>query len=258
VSVNPRVATSYLLREAPSAGAFGTARLHGSFGTGIREPNGFDLAFTNNPHLKPEKNISFDAGIEQRFIADRAIFDVTYFYNRFKDQIVVLGGSLTNLSSFTSDNLANSRAQGLETSLRLRPLRSLELSACYTWLDTSILAIDGSTLVSSPFHVGQPLLRRPRSSASYNVTWRHRRLTLNTNAFIRGATLDLEPNFAASTFPNPGYVLANAGFSYQLPRGLEIHGKLNNFTNEKYEDVFGFPSLRLNFLAGIRFQFPSK
>ena len=258
VSVNPRVATSYLLREAPSADAFGTTRLHGSFGTGIREPNGFDLAFTNNPHLKPEKNISFDAGIEQRFIADRAIFDVTYFYNRFKDQIVVLGGSLTNLSSFTSDNLANSRAQGLETSLRLRPLRSLDLSAGYTWLDTSILALDGSTLVSSPFEVGQPLLRRPRSSASYNITWRHRRLTLNTNAFIRGATLDLEPNFAASTFRNPGYVLANAGFSYQLPRGLEIHGKLNNFTNEKYEDVFGFPSLRLNFLAGIRYQFPSK
>jgi outer membrane receptor protein involved in Fe transport len=137
-------------------------------------------------------------------------------------------------------------------------LRSLDLSAGYTWLDTSILALDGSTLVSSPFEVGQPLLRRPRSSASYDITWRHRRLTLNTNAFIRGATLDLEPNFAASTFRNPGYVLANAGFSYQLPRGLEIHGKLNNFTNEKYEDVFGFPSLRLNFLAGIRYQLPSK
>ena len=258
VSVNPRIATSYLLREAPSADTFGTTRLHGSFGTGIREPNGFDLAFTNNPRLKPEKNISFDAGIEQRFIADRAIFDVTYFYNRFKDQIVVLGGSLTNLSSFTSDNLANSRAQGLETGLRLRPLRSLELSASYTWLDTSILALDGSTLASSPFRAGQPLLRRPRSSASYNITWRLRRLTLNTNAFIRGTTLDLEPNFAASTFPNPGYVLANADFSYQLPRGLEIHGKLNNFTNEKYEDVFGFPSLRLNFLAGIRYQFPTK
>jgi len=266
VKVNPRIATSYLLREAPSAESLGATRFHGSFGTGIRAPNGFDLAFTNNPLLKPEKSISFDAGVEQRFLSDRAIFDVTYFYNRYKDQIVVLGGSLTNLSTFTSDNLANSRAQGLETSLRLRPLRSLDVSAEYTWLGTSILALDGSTLVQTPFRVGQPLLRRPRSSAAYNITWHHRRLTLNTNAYIRGGTLDVEPNDATFAcqlgapclFHNPGYVLANAGFSYQLPRGLEIHGKLNNFANQKYEDVFGFPSLRLNFLAGIRYQFPSK
>ena len=266
VKVNPRIATSYLLREAPSAESLGATRLHGSFGTGIRAPNGFDLAFTNNPHLKPEKSISFDAGVEQRFLSDRAIFDVTYFYNRYKHQIVVLGGSLTNLSTFSSDNLANSRAQGLETTLRIRPLRSLEVSASYTWLDTAILALDGSTLVGSPLEVGQPFLRRPRNFAGYNLTWRHRRLTLNTNAFIRGATLDVEPNdgtFACQLgfqclFRNPGYVLANAGFSYEFPRGLEIHAKLNNFANQKYEDAFGFPALHLNFLAGIRFHFPSK
>jgi outer membrane cobalamin receptor len=266
VKLNPRIAASYLLCEAPSDDSVGATRLHGSFGTGIRAPNGFELAFTDNPRLKPEKNISFDAGVEQRFFADRAVLDVTYFYNRYKHQIVVLGGSLTNLSTFSSDNLANSRAQGLETTLRIRPLRSLEVSASYTWLDTAILALDGSTLVGSPLEVGQPFLRRPRNFAGYNLTWRHRRLTLNTNAFMRGATLDVEPNdgtFACQRgfqclFRNPGYVLANAGFSYEFPRGLEIHAKLNNFANQKYEDAFGFPALHLNFLAGIRFHFPSK
>jgi len=264
--VNPRVATSYLLREAPSDTALGTTRIHGSFGTGIRAADGFAIAFTNNPKLKPEKSMSGDAGIEQRFFADRAIFDVTYFYNRYKDQIVTLGGSLTNLSTFTSDNLANSRAQGLETSLRLRPLRSLDISAQYTWLNTSILALDRSDTVLAPLEVGQPFLRRPRSSAGYNITWHHGRLMLNTNAFIRGATLDVEPNdgtFACQLglqclFRNPGYVLANAGFAYQLPRGVEIHATLNNLANQKYEDAFGFPALRLNFLTGIRFHFPSR
>ena len=97
---------------------------------------------------------------------------------------------------------------------------------------------------------------------------------LNTNAFIRGATLDVEPNdgtFACQLpdpsrpgqnlqclFRNPGYVLANAGFAYDLPRGVEIHATLNNLANQKYEDVFGFPALHLNFLTGIRFRFPSK
>jgi outer membrane cobalamin receptor len=266
VKVNPRIAVAYLLRQSSTGEAFGASRLHGSFGTGIRAPNGFDLAFTNNPKLKPEKNISFDAGIEQRFLSDRAVLNVTYFYNRFKDQIVVLGGNLQNLSTFTSDNLANSRAQGLETSLRLRPFRSLELAAQYTWLNSAILALDGSTLVQSPFAVGQPLIRRPRSSAAYNLTWRHKRLMLNTNVIIRGGVLDIEPNdgtFACTLgfpclFRTSGYVVANAGFSYELPGGLEIHGRLNNFTNEKYEEVLGFPALHLNFMTGIRFYFPPR
>jgi outer membrane cobalamin receptor len=266
VKFNPRVAVAYLLRSSNSASRIGAARLHGSFGTGIRAPNGFDLAFTNNPKLKPEKSISFDAGIEQRFFDDRAVFDVTYFYNRFKDQVVVLGGNLQNLSTFSSDNLANSRAQGLETSLRLRPFRSVELAAEYTWLDSTILALDGSTLVQTPFKVGQPLLRRPRSSAGYNITWRHQRLMLNTNGYIRGGVFDVEPNdgtFACSLgfpclFRSGGYVLMNAGFSYELPKGLEIHGRLNNFLNQKYEEALGFPALHLNFMTGIRFHFPAR
>jgi outer membrane cobalamin receptor len=263
---NPRITAAYLLRDAASSDSIGATRVHGSFGTGIRAPGGFDLAFTNNPALKPERSISFDAGVEQRFFNERAIFDVTWFYNRYKDQIVVLGGSLTNLSTFTSDNLANSRALGLETTLHLRPVRSIDLSAQYTWLDSEILALDGSTLVNTPFEVGQPLLRRPRESASYNITWTHHRLMINTNAFIRGAVFDVEPNdgtFACSfglpcLFRTKGYVLANAGFTYALPAGVEIYGRLNNFLNQKYEESLGFPALHLNFLAGIKLHVPSR
>lgn len=264
--INPRIATAFVVREAPGDRRFGATRLHGSFGTGMRPPNGFELAFTDNPRLKPERNISFDSGIEQRFFSDRAIFDVTYFYNRFKDQIVTLGGNLSNLSTFSSDNLANARAQGLEMSLRLRPTRSLDVSAEYTWLDTAILALDGSNQVLAPLQVGQPFLRRPRSSAGYNITWHYRRLMFNTNASIRGPVLDVEPNdgtFACvlglpCLFRNPGYVLANAGFAYQLPRGIEIHGVVKNLANQKYEEVLGFPSLRLHFLAGVRYQFGAR
>jgi len=266
VKVSPRVSTAFLLRDPSNSEAVGATRLHSSLGTGIREPNGFELAFTNNPKLKPEQSISFDGGIEQRLFSDRATFDITYFYNRYNDQIVVLGGSLTHLSTFTSDNLANSRAQGIESTLRLRPYRPLEVSMQYTWLDSEILALDHSSTVSAPFEVGQPLLRRPRESGSFNVTWRRHRLTLNTNAYIRGQVFDLEPNLGAFActlglpcfFNAKGYILANAGFSYQLPGGVEMHGQLNNLLNQQYEAAFGFPALRLNFLAGLRFQIPSR
>ena len=257
---NPRLSATFLAREGSGASRLGATRLHGSFGTGIRAPSGFELAFTNNPRLKPEKSLSFDAGVEQRFLEDRAVLDVTYFHNRFKDQIVVLGGSLSNLSSFISDNLANARARGVETSVRLRPVRSLDLAANYTRLDSAILALDGATISQSPFEVGQPLLRRPRNSGSLNATWHHGRLMLNLNGNWRTQVLDVEPSFGAfgGLFPNKGYFLANAGFAYRLPRGVELYGRLNNFLNRKYEEALGFPALHLNFLAGVKLTFPAE
>ncbi len=259
--LSPRASMAYLLREASGgSGALGLTRLHASAGSGIRAPDAFELAFTNNPHLKPEKSISFDAGVEQRFFGDRATWDVTYFYNRFKDQIVSLGGSLTSLSSFESDNLSNSRAQGVETSFRVRPWRSIQLTGSYTRLSTEILALDGTTLAQTPFLVGQPLLRRPRNSASTDVTWWHGRLMLDLNSYIRGPVLDVEPNLGATAgvFRNKGYVLANGGFSYRVHRDLEVYGRLNNLLNQKYEESFGYPALHLNFLAGVRFNFPAE
>ena len=116
--VNPRGAIGYLLRQGGAQSMWGDTRLHASGGTGIRPPDGFELGFTDNPHLKPERSITTDAGVEQNLFGDRAVVDVTYFYNRFRDQIVTLGSTLQNLSKFTSDNLNNSRRQGVEFSLR--------------------------------------------------------------------------------------------------------------------------------------------
>jgi outer membrane cobalamin receptor len=258
VQANPRISAAYLAREEGGGGAFGSTRVHGSFGTGIRPPDGFELAFTDNPELQPERNISFDAGVEQALFDSRAIVDVTYFLNRFRDQIVTLGGSLANLSEYTSDNLKNSRAQGLEFTLRLRPVHSLELTGAYTFLDTDVLALDGSSEANAPYTVGQPLLRRPRHSGSYGVTWNYRRLTLNTTAYIRGETLDVEPAFGQPFFANPGYVRADAGFAYRLFGGVEVYGRLNNLLNRKYEENLGYPALRLNFMAGMKFRIPSE
>jgi outer membrane receptor protein involved in Fe transport len=263
--VDPRVSAAYLARQS-RAGSVGMTRIHTSFGTGIRPPDGFELGFTNNPELKPERSISYDAGVEQRFMDDKVVFDTTYFYNDYKDQIVTLGGTFANLSTFSSANIANSRAYGLESSIRLRPIRSLELTAEYTWLNTAILALNGSTGVQLPFNVGEQLLRRPRNSAGYNAMWHYRRLMLNSNTSIRGSELDIEPNYGSyactlglqCVFSNKGYVDANAGFAYTFPHGVEFYGRINNLLNEKYEESFGYPSLHLNFMTGIKINFPSR
>jgi outer membrane cobalamin receptor len=255
VKFNPRVSVAYFPYDGDSDGILGRTRIHGSFGTGIRPPDGFELAFTNNPELMPEKSVSYDAGVEQSLFANLAVVDFTYFFNRFDDQIVTLGGSMQNLSSYTSDNLKNSRAQGFEVAFRVNPTRSLGLAGQYSFVDSTVLALDGSSEANSPYQVGQPLLRRPRHSASYSVTYSYRRLTLSTNAYIRGAVLDGEPAYGYPFYKNKGYTRADAGISYRLPKGVEIYGRLNNFLNQKYEEVLGYPALRLNFMAGMKFNF---
>jgi outer membrane receptor protein involved in Fe transport len=254
-----------MLRES-HGGALDGTRLHATFGTGIRPPDGFNLAFTNNPHLKPETSISFDAGIEQRFFHNKAVLDVTYFNNHFENQIVTLGGSLTNLSSFVSDNLGNSRAQGGEVSFHFQPLRSLQMSVEYTLDDTAVLSLNGSSLALAPLQVGQQLVNEPRNSAGYNITWRHRNLMLNTNAYIRGPVLDVEPNYGLGAceidlpclFQDKGYVRVDGGFSYRLPKGVEIYGRMDNMLDQKYEEVLGYPSLPFNFIAGVRITVPGR
>ena len=71
------------------------------------------------------------------------------------------------------------------------------MSVEYTRDNTAVLSLNGSSLALAPLQVGQQLFRRPRNSGAYNLTWRHGNLMLNTNAYIRGPVLDVEPNDGA-------------------------------------------------------------
>ena len=52
-------------RRRPRAAAFGWTRLHAAAGTGIRPPDALEIAFTDNPNLKPERSRSVEAGVDQ-------------------------------------------------------------------------------------------------------------------------------------------------------------------------------------------------
>ena len=252
--LNPKLAAGYVLREG--------LRLHASAGTGIRPPSGFDLAFTNNPNLKPERTASADAGIEQRLFHNRVSLDATYFYNRYYDLIVTLGGSLANLSSYQSANLANSQAQGGEFAVRIRPARWISLSGSYMLLDSQILSLNGSTgLAPEYFQVGQPLLRRPRNSGTMVAAFVRGKFSADVTGYFRGTVLDVEPNYGASAglFYNPGYANFGLNVNYALPHGVTLYGNLRNALNWHYEEAFGYPSPLLNFVSGVKWTFsPSK
>ncbi len=244
--VNPKLSAAYAAK--------GGTRLHASFGMGLRPPSGFELAFTNNPGLRPERTRSFDAGISQT-VGKMLQVDATYFYNRYYDLIVTLGGSLSTLSHYKSDNLANSRAQGAEFSARLRPARWVLITGSYTLLETRILSLDGSdNKAPSPFAVGQQLTRRPENSGNVVATFTHGRVAADVTGYFRGTTLFEEPSFGASSglFWDPGFANLGVNVNYALGHGVSAYGHLRNALNKNYEEIYGFPSPKLNFVAGLK------
>jgi outer membrane cobalamin receptor len=245
--VNPKLAGTYMLRSA--------TRLHASVGTGIRPPAGNDLAFSNNPDLQPERNFSYEAGVEQRFLANRASLDATWFHNHYSDLIVSSGGSLSRLTAFSTDNLASSRMEGVELTAGYRPARWLTLGGSYTWLETEVLAVQGGSFAQKYFYIGEPLVRRPKHSGSMVTTFQYRHLSANIVGYFRGETLDTEPSFgiSAGVFRNPGYQNVGVNINYALPHGLTVYANLRNALNQHYEEVYGYPSPLLNFVSGVKF-----
>ena len=248
--VNPKLAATYVLRST---------RLHSSFGTGIRPPAGLELAFTNNPALKPERTASFDFGVEQRVFGDKLSLDATYFYNRFYDLIVSLGGNLAVLSAFQTDNLSNARAQGAELSARYRPARWISVTGSYTYLASEVLSLNGSTgLAPIPFSVGQELIRRPANSGSFVSTFSRGRVSANVTGYFRGSDLDVDPTYGASAglYPCRGFVDMGVNLNLRLGAGLTAYGNLRNALNQSYEEVLGYPAPKLNFVAGLKWALP--
>jgi outer membrane cobalamin receptor len=238
--LNPRISGAYRLDA--------TTNLHGSFGTGIRPPGGMELAFTNNPDLQPERTESYDVGIERRLLKDRLSLDATWFRNRYKDMIVPLGGALSGLFPYSSGNLGNARAEGVEASARIKPLSWFSATGNYMWLETAALALSGSGgLIQQTYYLGQPLLGRAKQSGSAVVTFHYQRIDANLVGYFRGRSLGSDPNFW-----NPGYKNIGINVNYRVKGNITVYANLRNALDERYDEVYGYPSPLLNVVAGVK------
>jgi outer membrane cobalamin receptor len=253
LSANPKISAAWFLRSDPGT----STKLRAAAGTGIRPPDGFETAFTDNPSLKPERSRSAEAGIDQALSGGRILVEATAFVNEYDDLIVAVGSFLES-SRFRTDNISNARARGLELAAtgRTQMGRGIDLTArvAYTLLDTEVLAVDGGGGAPPPFTVGDPLIRRPRHQVSLDLGLNRGRLA----AFVRGGgrsrTLDVEPSFGTfgGLFHAPGYSAWTAGGSWRLLRRIDVFGRIENLFDRSYEEALGFPALGRSAHVGLR------
>ncbi|MCC7243827.1 MAG: TonB-dependent receptor [Acidobacteria bacterium] len=252
-SVNPKVAVSWMVVGDP-ASSRGWTRIHAAAGTGIRPPDAFEIAFTDNAGLKPERSTSADFGVAQVLAGGAVQFDVTAFGNRYDDLIISVGRSFSGVSRWQTDNISNARARGVEASAAWRPTAALSVQGAYTFLSTAVLAVDGSRDAPPPYTVGDPLLRRPRHQVSVDATWSRGRLGAFAQFMQRGATRDAEPAYGPTggLYRNPSYHVANLGASWRLGRMVTLQARGQNLFDAGYEEVLGFPAPRRTAYAGVR------
>jgi vitamin B12 transporter len=218
--------------------------LHASVATGFSPPSSQDVIFRVNQFdpLRPEKDVGWDAGVEQRFWNKRIAAGATYFHN-----------DLTNLIGFNglfnTLNLGAARTQGIETELRATPIVDLTLSASYTYLDAEKTSSADINQLQ-----GARLPRRPRNEVyvSGSYLWFKK---LRTTISAKWVNAREELNFGAPNFDIEDYNFVNFAAEYEINNHMSIFGRIDNLTNEHYAEVFGFPALGRAAYGGVKIRF---
>lgn len=227
-------------------------RLRGGAGTGFRAPTLNDLFFPgfSDKTLKPEKSLSYDAGVDQQLFDKRLRVGLTYFQNNFSDLISFVG--IATPPFVKGVNAGKARAAGIELTADADILDTLRASLNYTYTDSKILARN------------QLIPREPRHRWNAVLTWEPmRRLTVFTEAHIvseqwESTATGADPRLGVF---NSGHTRIDVGGTWRLMnryafiQSVDLIARVQNVLNEGYAEVRGFPALGINGLVGLRASF---
>ena len=254
----PRVALTLLALRGGDV--FSGTRLRFSYATGFKEPR-LEETFAGPPYsvpnstLKPERNRAFEAGLLQNLFGNKYAFTATYFNNLYYDRIDYATNPVTGIGQYV--NVDKSFAQGAEIELQGKILPKLFLNTAYTYTSTEILQAPVCTPANfcdpTVLGAGQPLLRRPKHSATTLLTYSGKRWGANLAGSFVGRRKDSDflgfgINHAA------GYARVDMGGWYSLTSRVTAYATLQNALDKQYQEVVGYPALGANFRAGMRFR----
>ena len=231
--LSPRIGMNYR--------ATSSTRLRGGYSEGFKLPSMASLGdpVIGNSGLKPETSRGWDLSVLQSFVENTAEFEVTYFRNTFS-RLIDLEPSLARMGVFQLVNLRTVKTQGVELSTTLTPLTGYTIQGYVTYLDTDI---EGSS---------DPLRNRPKWSGGLILvaeplpSW-----TIRTQVRAIGRRFDLQ--IPTQEDRVSGYVKADLTITYRPTTNWSLFGKLENFTNSRYEEFLGFEAPGIVFRFGLTY-----
>ncbi len=221
-------------------------KVFGTIASAYKAPSLYQLFSPyGNLDIKPETTISYEAGFDWQLITNLLSFNTEFYKYHTKDVIYFKDLADPPYGIYENGEVQNDK--GFESELKLT-MRKFTASAYAAYVTGTL--IDATGVVSAD------LYRRPKNTygatAYYDVT----------NAFSFGLDYKYtggksDENFA--TYPTSfvylkPYNLVNAHLQYTAGKHIRLFADLNNISDVKYTDWYGYNTRRFNFMAGIRYQ----
>ena len=221
-------------------------KVRASYGTGVSKPGFFELfgfdptSFVGNPNLNPEKSEGWDIGADFVTSDNRASISLTYFSADLTDEIFTDFG----VFPFTVRNQAGkSSRDGVEVSARYALTDNLNFAASYTYTDAKD-------------DVGLQEVRRPKHIANASGFYRFMggRANVGLSFDYNGKSQDVvfTPTIPSGKTTLDDYVLATASASYAVTEQIEVFGRIENFFDQRYQEVFSYNTMGLGAYMGLR------
>lgn len=204
-----------------------------SAGTGFKTPTisqaVCDFCFSPPVPLTPEKAEGWD--VRLGWTGDRVSAAVTGWRLLVRDEIAYREGRYVNI--------AKTRSTGIEAELDAELSDALRLKLAYAWTD----AIDGATggsLIRTPDHAGSAALFYEAGPWSGALTVRAESSQTDTarDGFTR--------------VRRDGFVTADASGAYDLNDRVTLTARIENLTDERYQETFGYAEAGRAAYVGVR------
>ncbi len=218
-------------------------RLKGNYSTGFRTPTLYQTYTqiqnrslgTAVPALSPERNASYDIGLEQPLFNEIVVAGVTGFWIDYDRPILFQTAGAMPPYGYYYNGLLGASSRGVEFTLTASPLDELEITGSYTFT----VSRDNST--------NREFILRPRHQAALTANYvLLERVNINGTLLYVGERLD-----ASNRYINAYYRL-DAAVTVRVCGALQVFVRGENLLNENYEEQLGYQTPGISFYGGFR------
>jgi vitamin B12 transporter len=223
-----------------------TLKYRTSYGTGFRAPSLSEMAFNIGPLAFPpatdspvteESSAGFDVGIEYTSAGGLHV-GATYFNQKIEDEIFFdLAGFSGYLQSFGT-NLS----RGVEV--------IVEYPITPQWT-----VLGNLTTNDTKNQEGLRRIRRPRQLTNIGIRFSSPNNRFRLRAHYRTSKGSIDQLYGIGRVLLNDYQILDISTVYALSETLETYGRLENVTDEDYQEVIGFRSAGFAAYGGIRIRF---
>ena len=225
----------------PSFALSANTRIFASVSSGFKAPSLYQISI--NDKLDPEKATSYEAGFSYQ---NKTLQTRLVYFNR-----QTANGIDYNYINYQYFNYVKQVVNGLEFEIKKSFANGVTAFANYTFLagkETTQNRITNQDTITYDY-----LLRRPAHQLNMGISAQvNTKLRLEITGRYAGKRYDVG-GYAAPDILLKSYATLAANVGYQLNKHWRFTADIQNFTNTKYYEVYGFKTMPLNASVGAVF-----